>query len=88
MEYRGGTYISQVDEQTVAQALRTWAFGLDLEPIGEFDQAAKDELIEEIDSHLSAAIGPTPLDRLINVWCASAIVSDDLMLINLVLTKQ
>jgi len=86
MEYRGGTYGSQVDAHTPISAVQKWASALDPMPIQGLDQARKVELINTMDSDLSCGIEPTLLEGLINVWCTSVSISGSFMLINVVAT--
>ena len=88
MEYRGGTYISQVESCTVIAALQDWAFALDSAPIQGLGHPQKDELIKAIDSDLSYGLEPSPLDGLVNAWCASASTSGGSVLINLIGTAS
>jgi len=88
MEYRGGTYISQVDGHSVPNALQRWAAALDPALIKGLGQARKRELIDQIDSDLADGVWPVPLDDLKDVWCTSACTSGGFLLINLVATQQ
>jgi hypothetical protein len=88
MEYRGGTYISQVDGDSVVEALRKCASALDPAGIQGRGQARKKDLIDDIGSSLSYGDEPVPLQGLSNVWCTSALTSGGIMQINLVATQQ
>jgi hypothetical protein len=85
MEYRGGTYISQVNGRSANQAVRRWATNLDPKPIAEFSERRKRELIRWLDGRGDK---PVPLDGLTNAWCTSALVSGSSALINIVATAS
>jgi hypothetical protein len=74
MEYRGGTYVSQVNAGNVVEALREWALALDTGAIKWLGPARKRELLKTIDEEPSWAIEPVKLDGLVNAWCMSALV--------------
>jgi hypothetical protein len=86
MEYREGTYISQVDGDSVVEALQKWASALDPAGIQGLGQARKKDLIDDIGSSLAHGLKAEPLQGLLNVWCTSALTSGGFMLINLVAT--
>jgi hypothetical protein len=79
----GGTYISQVDAGNVAGALETWADTLDQRSIGELGPRRKAELTDDIKAQLSSGQEPALLDSLVNVWCATALTSGGIALINI-----
>ena len=87
MEYRGGTYVSQVRAQTVVAALQNWASELDAGAIQGFSEGRKRELLREIESDLRSGTEPAPLNGLHNVWCTSAALSGGMVLINIVSTQ-
>jgi hypothetical protein len=84
MEYRGGTYISQVEARYPDQVLQSWARNLDPRSIAFFEEQHKLELIAAIEEHNDAQL--TPLAGLTNSWCATTLISDELLLINIVAT--
>lgn len=88
MEYRGGTYVSQVRARTVVAALQNWASELNPTPIQAFSDGRKRELIREIESGLRSGTAPAPLNGLHNVWCTSAALSGGMVLINIVRTDR
>jgi hypothetical protein len=83
MEYRGGTYISQVNARSAKQAVSRWAMNLDPEPIAEFSKQGKRQLITSLEGDKLV-----PLDGLTNAWCSTARVSGSLALINIVATAD
>jgi hypothetical protein len=83
MEYRGGTYISQVEAQSADQALQLWAKELDPRPIYCFGEQRKRELIAAVEEGEDQLV---PLLGLTNSWCTSALISGGRALINVVAT--
>lgn len=83
MEYRGGTYVSQVTARNVFGALRAWAVALNVDAVAGLGPRRKAELIDQIEDQLAA---PVALDGVINGWCASAVTSGGLVLVNIIET--
>lgn len=81
MDYRGGTYISQLEAEAADQVLPLWAQKLDPRSIADFEERHKQELIAEVKQDQLA-----PLDGLVNAWCKSALISNSLALINVIAT--
>jgi hypothetical protein len=88
MEYRGGTYVSQVVADSVAGSLRVWAAALDVAAIAALGAQWKAELLRDIEWMMSNGMEPTPLDGLVSAWCTTASVSGGMMLINIVATAS
>ncbi len=79
VEFRGGTYISQLHTTSVSEAVAAWMAG----PWpAEIDDLSADERVTLIDQ--LADEEPTPLEGLEAVWCVAAVVGDDLALVHLV----
>ena len=85
VDYRGGTYISQVEATDEADALRKWVLDLDPGPIADFGLKQKQELINSISWRDSP---PTPVLDVLHVWCTSVGCGGGLMLINLIKTAR
>lgn len=66
LEYRGGTYISQVNARNVIGALQVWAEALDIAAVAGLGSRRKAELIDDIKEQLLHGVMPTPLDGLVN----------------------
>lgn len=80
MEYRGGTYISQVNDANVKSALLNWAKGLNIREIQNMGILSKNELIkltEEEDE-------PTLISGMNNVWCVSGTLKAGSFIVNIV----
>jgi hypothetical protein len=88
MDYRGGTYIAQVDASSVMGALNVWSEGLDTAAITGLSPEQKAELIDDIKESSSRGREPVLIDGLVNAWCASALTSGGMALINIVATKS
>lgn len=66
MDYKGGTYFSQIKGEAVQGTLRAWAAALEVTEIAEFDDRRKAELIGEIETQLSNDMEPVLLRGLVN----------------------
>lgn len=89
MDYRGGTYISQVEADDVATALRRWAAALDVWEGERLGPQRKAKLIRKLDEDLACDMGPVLLDGLINAWCTTVRLSrGSSLLIHIVATVQ
>jgi hypothetical protein len=82
LEYRGGTYISQISSDTPSKALLRWA---------QVRRKRKDEhdLPDELRSHIKAHVREDPPIALIgvrNVWCFNCNFRNRLVLIHLIST--
>jgi hypothetical protein len=83
LEYRGGTYISQVVAETAQKACNAWAKSLDASKIKHLGIKSKNLLIEELQEDYNELV---PLSGLQNTWCTSATVRNHLALINIIET--
>ena len=77
LEYGGGTYLSQVRAENFAAAPKAWADELNAEEISDEGNIFKIELLSSLESE-----NPTPLDGLVNTWCLSLSVLDELALVH------
>jgi hypothetical protein len=87
MDYRGGTYVSQVAARSVAGALKIWAAALDTAAIAGLGPQRKAEMIDDIRVAHSLGLEAALLHGLVNAWCATALTSGGLALINIIATK-
>lgn len=71
LEYRGGTYISQVSSSSPAEALEEWATSLPEEDLQAWN-LKRDGLMPII--HDGSLV---PLAGLVNAWCLSGVDDDD-----------
>ena len=81
-DFRGGTYVSQVDASDVRDAVRAWT-----------DILAKERPIARASSYLAKSIAanrnefpPVALDGLTGVWCITGKCGGDFMLANIIET--
>ena len=81
-EYKGGTYVSQVEAETPTAAVQRWS---ELKSQGGDDILAEARL--EVKEQISAGDAPVPLSGRKNVWCISGAHRDQLILVNAVLTR-
>jgi len=82
LEYKGGTYVSQVKASSPVKALTAWAEALDYTKVDGLSRSAKGKLTEEINQP------PTPLEGVKNAWCCSALLRGHLALIHFTETKE
>jgi hypothetical protein len=83
MQYLGGTYIKQVTERNELEAMRKWLRELDISKIDGFTELDKQKLI--IDDFSDEE--PIVISGCRNVWCFGLRTSQELALINFVLTQ-
>lgn len=83
MDYRGGTYISQINSSSLDLACIDWASNLEVEEIEDFGKSNKEKLIKQMKSE-----SPVLLNGLINAWCVSAFLYKGMLLINIVQTEN
>ena len=88
MDYRGGTYVAQVNARSVTTALKLWSEGLDTSAIAGLTRDRKKELVDHIMERYPRVEKPVLLNGLANVWCASALTSGGLAIINIVATNS
>lgn len=82
LEFRGGTYISQVRAISEKTAVDQWAQSLD-ENVSEVALADRKKLSAEFEIE-----DPVPLNGTTNAWCTSALVNNDLALLNIIKTDD
>jgi DNA polymerase/3'-5' exonuclease PolX len=83
MDYKGGTYISQVNASSVKTACKKWAENLKVSRIVGFGTKSKEILINEIEHE-----EPVSINNLINVWCVSALIRGKLALVTFIRTES
>ena len=66
LEYKGGTYISQVRAQSYKSAPKVWAEKLDLSVISQLESDFQSKLLKSVDNEI-----PTPIKGIDKVWCCS-----------------
>jgi hypothetical protein len=79
-EYRGGTYISQYDAESLENCLEFWAENLDLK---YFSKSKKEKIISETKD---VDLFPIELDGIKNAWCRTYLYDKYALLLNIVKT--
>ena len=82
LEYRGGTYVSQVRARSSPLAIKAW--------VGKFMDLNVPRMGTRSKSDLAETIlrdAPTALNGLKNTWCSSALVRGHLALIHFTQTE-
>ena len=82
LEYRGGTYISQVRARSSPLATKAWVRKLIELNVPGLGIRSKSDLADKILRN-----APTALDGLKNTWCSSAVVRGHLVLIHFTQTE-
>ncbi len=82
MDFKGGTYISQVSAPSEKTACRKWAEDLHVSEIVGLGIKGKEILIIEMENEEIV-----PIKNLKNVWCVSALIRGKLALITFVKTE-
>ena len=83
LEFKEGTYVSQVRSDTYEKAPEVWARQLDVKAIKGLKPKGKQLLIDEMQED-----EPVLLMGLINTWCSVARVNDALALIHFTETVE
>ena len=83
LEYRGGTYISQFEGETVEAATHAWACELDTAPIAHFHKKHLRIAREQLDED-----GLVEVDSVKNVWCRTFSIQKHLGLLNIIQTDS
>jgi hypothetical protein len=82
MDFKGGTYIRQIEAPSPQQACVKWAQNLETSNIEGLGIKSKTLLIDQMkDEEL------TPINETVNTWCASALIRGKLALITLIQTE-
>lgn len=82
LEFRGGTYISQVRSENVSSALSQWIWQLKNEDLAAW------KLDREALKDIQGTAIPVALTGCLNVWCLSGIAGEWQVLINVIKTAQ
>jgi hypothetical protein len=80
LEYKGGTYVSQVSGNTVGVAIKKWAKAVS-------DQELKSWGLTRAEITRLANDNPLPLVGCSNVWCLTDSTKKGLILVNVVATE-
>ncbi len=83
LDYRGGTYLSQIRASSPSKATKVWTKKLDHAAIQGMGDKSKERLIQELHDEV-----PIAIDGLEKTWCCTALVQGHLVLIHLVETAE
>ena len=84
LDWRGGTYVSQVRASSPQQAVVLWAQQDLLRPAIELDPERRFRLERDLESGDSR---PVRLANTDNVWCATTLLDNDLACLHVVKTQ-
>lgn len=83
MNFRGGTYISQVNAMNIDGALTEWARNLNINEIQYFGSKSKLELFELISQEY---VYPILIQGMESVWCMGGSLRMGFFLLNIVMS--
>ena len=83
MDFRGGTYISQISALDIRSALKQWAEEINSKKIAHFGETSKKELREKI--LLDTCV---PVKDVKNVWCSGAALKTGCVFVHIVRTEH
>jgi hypothetical protein len=86
LEYRGGTYVSQIRADCIDDAIPIWVQSLPVDEIKHFGPKLKKRLVEGLASDKNGIYGATQLEGVTNVWYVSIPFSARIACINAVKT--
>jgi hypothetical protein len=69
LEYRGGTYISQVRAGSPRAAAKQWAHTLDIGVVKHLGAKGKQQIIRSLENDEYCLHEPVALTGLVGVWC-------------------
>jgi len=79
LEYRGGTYISQIHGESPTAAVKKWATTITELSLAEWGLARTDLALLSDDN-------PIPLENCVGIWCLTGSAKNHLMLLNVIAT--
>lgn len=83
MEFRGGTYISQVESKSLSEATKLWVKQLNIEEIKHLGEKGKIEMIKEAENFELSA-----LYSLKNIWFFCFRIKTGFIMVNVVKTDN
>ncbi|QJB29766.1 hypothetical protein HF329_12185 [Chitinophaga oryzae] len=83
MEFRGGTYISQVRERDVNAAMNLWSESLQIAQIKFLGRRGLSELQDELNRE-----NPTKIDGTENVWFFCLRIKSGIIMVNVIKTAK
>lgn len=84
LDYNGGTYISQIEENSPYKSLISWIKEIDLKNlnVGHVRKSSIVKKIREFEEE------PLPLSGIKNVWCVTFILNKKLALVHIIKTNR
>jgi hypothetical protein len=82
LEYKGGTYISQIEADSNKSALMKWSESLNVSEIEGIGEKMKEQI-----KNAAKLETPSLLQGMNNVWCATFLLAGNLALVNFVKTE-
>jgi hypothetical protein len=79
LDYKGGTYISQVTAQSPEAAIEEWVAAANERDLSNW-ALTRVEMTQLFENR------PIPIENCLNVWCVSDLTSRGMMLLNIVAT--
>jgi hypothetical protein len=83
LEFKGGTYISQIEAGSPKTALTKWSESLNIVEIEGIEGKMKEQIKDD-----AKVQEPSLLQGMNNVWCATFLLADNLALVNFVQTES
>ena len=79
LEYRGGTYISQIHSESPGAAVKKWSSTITDDNLAVWG-------LDRADLVLLSDDNPLPLENCMNIWCLTGSAKNHLMLLNVIAT--
>lgn len=79
LDYKGGTYLSQVEADDVARARARWLEALDLDAVAGLTRRSRDHVRARFMEETMV-----PVSGLVGVWCTDAMVRGKLAIVHIV----
>jgi len=81
LEYKGGTYISQIQSESPTAAVKKWSTTITEHSLAVWG-VDRSDLVSLSDDN------PVPLENCVNIWCLTGSAKNHLMLLNVVATEM
>jgi hypothetical protein len=82
MEYKGGTYLSQVESGDVREAVEKWATSFNYEAVEGMTASSKEVVLEDIMHE-----DPASVSGLTNTWACCIQIENDVALLHIIRTE-
>lgn len=81
LEYRGGTYISQIHSESPTAAVKKWSTTATEHTLAVWGLNRADLVLLSHDN-------PIPVENCVNIWCLTGSAKNHLMLLNVIATEM